>query len=571
MVTYQQSTAKVGFYCKRCKRQLRTKICPLHGMDSTIILETTTHIPLPPPGDSLAPAAPAVRNGDAAAPPTQRQTNGVRGNSDFSGQLFSDLLVETQTATDPLIDADPHVQNEPEPQNTGPGNTAPSRNGSKPTAKISLNQLHQKHRPGGIGMAITVILILACGVTFYSFTYPEYARKSLFGQAEKYFAAGQYERALASYQRFARKYPGDPHLATVMGRIDEIAKITAEQQRQAQWLGAAMAKAEQSFRENRLISPREDNTYRYLEEILRQVPSYQPAQELQSRLITKLFDLATRAFEKDQYHEALNYYKTILAIRPDDAAVSAQINRALELKNVDEMLRNLGELAETRAEIRRLRQQRAALKNQIRQAQHRLTELTRPPAIPAHNAVTSDIPARPVPEAAAGVAVAQPSPSALEATLAEAAGATSEPVAVPLQVEATAAAPAASSEAGEIDLFQPITNELGIELLFQNEAPPAASEVAIVEETLIDGGRKEYLYRARPTLPASIQAEEIPMILAECVVGTDGRVEEVNLVSGADDKRINQLAADAFKQFRYKPATYRGKPVRFKALEVLAF
>ncbi len=352
MMTNQQSAAKVGFYCKRCKRQLRTRICPLHGVDSTIILEMTSHLPLPPPGDSLAPAAPAIPNGDAAAPPTHRQANGVRGNSDFSGPLFSDFLLETQTATDPLMDADAHVQNGPEAQNTGAGNTAPSRDGSKPTAKISLNQLHQQHRPRGIGMAITVVLILACGVIFYSFTYPEYARKSLFGQAEKYFAAGQYERALASYQRFAQKYPGDPHLATAMGRIDEIAKITAEQQRQAQWLGEAMAKAEQAFRENRLISPRQDNTYRYLEEILRQTPSYQPALELQSRLITRLFDLATRAFERDQYHEALDYYKMILAIRPDDAGVSAQINRALELKNVDEMLRNLGELAEARAEIR---------------------------------------------------------------------------------------------------------------------------------------------------------------------------------------------------------------------------
>jgi len=55
MVDHQSLTEKkVGFYCKRCKRQLRTQICPLHGIDDTIILEMSAHIPLPPPGGTFA-------------------------------------------------------------------------------------------------------------------------------------------------------------------------------------------------------------------------------------------------------------------------------------------------------------------------------------------------------------------------------------------------------------------------------------------------------------------------------------------------------------------------------------
>ena len=61
------------------------------------------------------------------------------------------------------------------------------------------------------------------------------------------------------------------------------------------------------------------------------------------------------------------------------------------------------------------------------------------------------------------------------------------------------------------------------------------------------------------------------MILAECVVDTNGEVTSVTLVNGADDQHLNQIAMESFRKYRYKPATFNGDPVRFKSLEVMAF
>ena len=61
------------------------------------------------------------------------------------------------------------------------------------------------------------------------------------------------------------------------------------------------------------------------------------------------------------------------------------------------------------------------------------------------------------------------------------------------------------------------------------------------------------------------------MILAECIVATDGTVEKVNLVSPSKSKKVNELAIQSLHRYRFKPATYKGNPVRFKSVEVLSF
>ena len=60
-----QKNGKIGFYCTRCKRHLRTKICTIHGMQSVIVLDMHHHLQLPS-GEAAKSAATASATNNAA-------------------------------------------------------------------------------------------------------------------------------------------------------------------------------------------------------------------------------------------------------------------------------------------------------------------------------------------------------------------------------------------------------------------------------------------------------------------------------------------------------------------------
>ena len=97
----------------------------------------------------------------------------------------------------------------------------------------------------------------------------------------------------------------------------------------------------------------------------------------------------------------------------------------------------------------------------------------------------------------------------------------------------------------------------------------APAEVPLVIEALVDGGRRHYRHRIKPEIPEELRGEGLIMIRGECTVGLDGKVEAVRLITPSSVEALNQLAIHTFQEFRYQPATYQGKPARFKCTELM--
>ncbi len=587
---------KVGFYCTRCKRQLRTQICPLHGIGDTIILETSMHIPLPPAGGFTKKAVknpphnkPESQNArirqqqpETKVPPKPREQANDHTPSD---DLFSNLdqwkfeYLESKrrsNETQQKLGATPVKRREAKTEKKEskrrsnkiqdkPEVTSPKRRGKKaekketpapvPVANAddpdrwyeqffdkineqfrmkaerkSDDQTGENRKKPWVAYGAAVILLLACAVSFYAFTYPEYARKSLFSNAEKLFDSEQYPEALEKYTAFSKKYPGDSFLPTVMQRIHQIEQIEAERHERELRFQELMSEARTMLAQEIPLSAKTDDAMRLIREILAEAPKYVPALQLRDRIVAEHFDNARAAFDKEKYALALNHYEQVLKIKPDDAEVVSQINRTLALKDVDDRLKNLSRLARTKADIERLRKEKFRLKKQIQLSQDRLQKITR-----QSNA------------AEIGVSTQKTVPLTPERDAAEL-----------LPENSTPSKPLAKT-----------AESLGIELV--SEAKTPEKKPLIVEESFIDGGKKKYVYRANPSLPKEIKSKEFTMVLAECVVGWDGKVEDVTLVSPSKDARIDQIARESFREFRFKPATYKGDPVKFKSIEVIAF
>ncbi len=106
----------------------------------------------------------------------------------------------------------------------------------------------------------------------------------------------------------------------------------------------------------------------------------------------------------------------------------------------------------------------------------------------------------------------------------------------------------------------------------QETSRTIAAEAQLVIEALIDGGgKREYVYRTLPSTPDSLRLAEVESIRAKCIIGIDGTVEYIKLAERSEYEVLNQLAMETIRDYRYQPATYLGKPARFKCTEVIVF
>lgn len=92
-----------------------------------------------------------------------------------------------------------------------------------------------------------------------------------------------------------------------------------------------------------------------------------------------------------------------------------------------------------------------------------------------------------------------------------------------------------------------------------------------VIEALLDQGRREYINRVNPEYPSMyVKTGFEGRVFLEVTVGRDGKVED-NRVLRSDGDLFTQSARDAIKKYKYKTATYQGKPVKFKIVELFIF
>ncbi|GEM_PF-5964919 len=418
-------------------------------------------------------------------------------------------------------------------------------------------------------IAAVVLLVAVAGAAFKFYLQPIMARKAMLNEAEELYKNQQYDEALQKYARFKVLYPNAAAIGTVNDRIIEISTIIEKQQQKNAMLASLMEEAQRTFSQNQFLSPESDNTLSYLQQVFELEPGYPPAVELQDQIVNKFLDQAEQAFDAENYDEALKHYQSALTIKPKDPQLLDEIDRTLKLKNIKEMLRNLSALTKTRKELKALQRERKRLQNLIQSERTRFRELTEQRKKESKSPLASASSTKrtpPVRKRNSGNPATQAAPTTASNILTK-----KERQPRSTQPATTQRSPAATTSGGADE--NSVEDMLGIELIPSEPQPsaPAKSEVRIVEEQMIDGGEKKYIHREKPNIPASLKGDELQMILAECIVSVDGKIESVKLLTPSENEQLNQIALNALHKYRFQPATYRGKPVRFKTIEVMSF
>jgi TonB family protein len=103
---------------------------------------------------------------------------------------------------------------------------------------------------------------------------------------------------------------------------------------------------------------------------------------------------------------------------------------------------------------------------------------------------------------------------------------------------------------------------------------PLITEPLIIEpviEVLLDGGKRAYVHRQNPEYPQMyLKTGHQGRVLLEVTVDRKGAVEDYRLLR-SDGDLFSAAVIEAIKKTRYKPGTYKGKPVQFKIVELYVF
>jgi protein TonB len=74
------------------------------------------------------------------------------------------------------------------------------------------------------------------------------------------------------------------------------------------------------------------------------------------------------------------------------------------------------------------------------------------------------------------------------------------------------------------------------------------------------------LRQVQPELPRRLVQKQIGgEVVAEALIGQDGRVERVRIKSATPPGLFEQIVQDALRQWQFQPATYKGEPVKMWA------
>jgi protein TonB len=98
-------------------------------------------------------------------------------------------------------------------------------------------------------------------------------------------------------------------------------------------------------------------------------------------------------------------------------------------------------------------------------------------------------------------------------------------------------------------------------------AKSPASELLEIPEDFADD---QIVHRVRPTYPKQARARKLHgTVILEAIVNKKGSVDSLQLVSG--DSVLAQAAADAVKQWKYKPYFHNGEPTEFQTKITIDF
>lgn len=376
-------------------------------------------------------------------------------------------------------------------------------------------------------------LVLAAGIWFFINTKHQKEQQvtTLFALAENSFKRSDYPKASELFEQFVLQYPDNSLSELAQKRLDAIAIMEAEAQKQragrSQQIEETLKRAQTAMNLRRYLTPENDNALQHIREVLSIDPFQKQALEMLNTVGNFYRTEAEREFSRGRYDHAKNYYANIQTIYPGDEFAGEQIVK------IDDLIR---EGALRRRQI--ARQNTAS--NPVAQSEQ---------PVSASNANTQSAPS-------------QSSPEKKTAATSTAKETGSQPLAS-LNTTILPLNNTASMPVNPVDT-KPATSDSISSL---NAAP----ELISVDESQIDSGKKVLIRKAEPVVPRSWNYGGFSRVRAICTVGTDGQVETVEIVSPAKYRRLNDLTTETLLKYRYKPATFNGMPTRFKTVEEIVY
>jgi TonB family protein len=407
----------------------------------------------------------------------------------------------------------------------------------KPKSKIDQNagtktktfEKTVNRKPFFISLAVIIVLaVITISVNFYLKSETVESGEAIFMQAEQLFNSEDYKEALRLYENFVENSPNNPNVSIAKNRIKILKKTIFsgdnlnDEANRKKTIQSLMKKAEEAYQKGHYLYPTDINTIYYVNQILEFDPDYSPILFYRDKIIAFYTRRARQAIEAKEYSTAVGHYENILKILPEDQLAKSNYTMAVELQKLSEQPNNSSQNNSN---------EKKSLSRIID------TLLT-----PGKNKDISQ----------------------------------SEPL------------NKRSDESNSPNLNEPKLENPSLEKLatresslpLQNMLPPASSlsleinsnsEVPLIIEALIDGGKRKYVHREKPSIPDWLTYEGTHTVRVENIVDVNGKVESVRVLLSSNIKELDYYASKAFKRFEYQPATQRGKPVRFRVVELMTF
>ncbi len=408
------------------------------------------------------------------------------------------------------------------------------------------------------------IILLSSGLVMYFNINREAANAELFARAESLYNRKDYSAALVAYEQYLGRNSSEETVELIRGRIFELREdlipLQEEFNRSKLVIEDLVSKALTSYRERRYTTPPGNNAVDYIKQILLLSPENSAALEIREMVVKSFEDQGKAAIAAKNYAEAVSVYEQLLAVIPDSKSAQKQLETLREFE-----AKAKKEAQKSKRVTRPKRKSTTRKKPSIaRKTPSRSSRTSKPrSSTPSTASAKAQVPRNRVNASTANssrtekpVASASKRPSSAPAK-----NVTSTPVPVTKTGSSTLnQVPAQKNSAAAGTTNKANTNRKN-----------SAATPPVVDEVLIDGAARQYVLRPEIKAPQSWNYGGYSIIKAECIVGVDGRVEDVKLLIRGKDRRLDQLAIKGFKKYRYKPATYKGKPVKFKVIESIDF
>lgn len=180
-----------------------------------------------------------------------------------------------------------------------------------------------------IGLIAIVILIGMVVITM-QVTNASSGGSAVFAVAENFYDAGKNTEAMMAYQDFLHQYPSDALAPLAIQRMQAIRKLLAEDFASGKiqdTIDDLMRKAELAFNNQQFLKPRRNNAISHISKILLLDPNHSAALSLRGDIIVHFSELGNTAVRKNRLQEAIDHYRTILRINPDDTFFKTQISQ----------------------------------------------------------------------------------------------------------------------------------------------------------------------------------------------------------------------------------------------------